>query len=226
MTAHRVHCPYRSRPTPKIGGGAAHMSHHVHVHVNVPFRPIRPRPCSSCDVIVRDIWHIARSAVLQPAIRWNGNNGCGAGSSSSSSLHAVNESRRRGGNSSASSSRSVVSEEHSESDVGYRAMSHSLTANLGGDRWAYGERSLCNGAIWLYLIADISENVLCFINSRLFQSYWKGKSQVSNRNNAPPSVSWMSLCCERLVASFCFCIGGEARASTESIASNTCSSVG
>jgi hypothetical protein len=64
-----------------------------------------------------------------------------------------------------------VSEEHSESDVGYRAMSHALTANPSSDRWAYGERSLCNGAIWLYLIADISENVLCFINSRMFQSY-------------------------------------------------------
>jgi hypothetical protein len=72
---------------PRFGGGSAGCGPHLSttVHVNVPFRPtIRPRPCSSCDVIVRDIWHIARSTVLQPAIRWNGNNGCGAGTSSSS----------------------------------------------------------------------------------------------------------------------------------------------
>jgi hypothetical protein len=87
-------------------------------------------------------------------MRWNGNSGgggAGACSSLSDSLHAVNESRRRGGNSAAAGSSWSVesSEEHEEGDVGYRDrdMIPLYLPLIGVAIMAYGERSLCNGAI-------------------------------------------------------------------------------
>lgn len=58
------------------------------LHADVPLTPIVLR--TSCEVIVREYWHMARSAVPQPEVRWKGNSG-NAGVSSSSSLHDVSE---------------------------------------------------------------------------------------------------------------------------------------
>lgn len=112
----------------------------------IPFRGT-VFPCTSCDVMVREYWHISRPAVLHAEMRWNGNIEEVA-VSSPPSLHAVTESRRVEESGTSLPSWSVMSEDDSESlDEPVVSISADESMSHRSDAITNGERGLRDGAI-------------------------------------------------------------------------------